>query len=153
MYFYGTFQVKCAESLFCHLHMPFYQDSLSGCKKSRRLSMERQYIMVFLELLPLTRICSINQLKQVSYSVLFFFTISRNMLGLSGDLNITSVLSSINCKCSIISPFTFFVDVAVQVFCEVCKTSVSYCAQFKKLYLFVHHVISDNYFHIQMYMY
>ena len=114
MYFYGTFQVKCAESLFCHLHMPFYQDSLSGCKKSRRLSMEQQYIMVFLEFLPLTRICSINQLKQVSYSVLSFFTISRNMLGLSGDLNITSVLSSINCKCSIISPFTFFVDVAVK---------------------------------------
>jgi hypothetical protein len=55
--------------------------------------MERQYIMVFLELLPLMRICSINQLKQVSYSVLSFFTISRNMLGLSVDLNITSMLS------------------------------------------------------------
>jgi superfamily II DNA helicase RecQ len=30
---------------------------------SETVSMERQYIMIFLELLPLTRICSINQLK------------------------------------------------------------------------------------------
>jgi ATP-dependent DNA helicase RecQ len=52
--------------------------------------------MVFLELLPLTRICSINQLKQVSYSVLSFFAISRNMLGLSGDLNITMKLIAID---------------------------------------------------------
>jgi hypothetical protein len=28
----------------------------------------------------LTRICSINQLKQVSYSVLSFFTISRDSI-------------------------------------------------------------------------
>ena len=99
-------------SLFYRLHNAILpRQSFRVQKISETVSMERQYIMVFLELLPLTRICSINQLKQVSYSVLSFFTISRNMLGLSGDLNITSVLSSINCKCSIISPFTFFVDV------------------------------------------